>query len=165
MARTTSRGEGPRGERPERDDDAQIYISSDRVVAADGGRPELEPGERAVDREDSDEAVVVVVFVHDTAAGDYTIEALGETVAGVNPGYSARDHVVKAVYLEAAEAALSEWADVSQLRVAVAFDWVRSYSFPESRLRSLDEDLPDDPTEAVRRSIEPEGDRSGGDEW
>lgn len=110
------------------------------ALRTDGGRPDLEPGDRAVDREDRDKAVVVVVFVHDATAGEYTIEALGETVSGVNPGYSPRDRVVEAVYLDEAEAALGEWADTGQLRDAVAFDGVRSYSFPEGRLRPLDDE-------------------------
>jgi hypothetical protein len=105
----------------------------------DDGPPDLEPGDRAIDREDRDDAVVVVVFVHDATAGDYTIEALGETVSAVNPGYSPRDRVIEAVYLTEAEAALGDWANTGQLRDAVAFDGLRSYSFPEARLRPLDD--------------------------
>lgn len=108
----------------------------------------LEVGDRAVDREDYDDAEVVVVYRHKgRTAAEYEIEALGETVAAVNPGYEADDDVVEAVYAEEAEAIAGAWRDVAQLRDAVAFHGLRSYSFPAGRLRRLDGE-PDDADDA-----------------
>ena len=108
-----------------------------RELATDGGRYYLpDVGERAVDRRDDDGGELVVVATHpETAAHDYTVEALdGLTVAEVNEEYDAAAPVVEVVYVDEADATLDRWRDVEDLRDAVHYNAVCAYSFPADRL-------------------------------
>ena len=106
-------------------------------LATDGGRYYIpDVGDRAVDRRDDEDGELVVVETHpETAAHDYTIEALdGLTVAEVNEEYDAAAPVVEVVYVEEANATLDRWRGVEDLRDAVHYDAVVAYSFPADRL-------------------------------
>lgn len=105
---------------------------------ADGGRYVLPTvGSRVRDRDgdDGDELLVVNVDGTTTAA-DHTIEALDATVADVNPAYDPAAPVVEAVYVEELEAALDGWRGVEDVKDAISFDAIASYTFPVDRLAS-----------------------------
>lgn len=140
---TTSRGGLTRRECPEcaDRDDWQRYGGNKRQLVADGGRPGVAPGDRVRDLEaDNGEGDLLVVAVRDTTAAKHTIPELGETVASVNPGYPPEDRVAEAVYVDEVEDRLDGWRSVEDVRDAVAFDALRSYSFPASRLRAIDDE-------------------------
>jgi hypothetical protein len=109
----------------------------------DGGRAEYvlpSRGDRVRDRDRGDELVVVDVDP-ETRAGAYEIDGLGgATVADANPAYDAAAPVVEAVYAEEAADSLDGWRSVEDLRDAVAFGALRSYTFPCDRLASVAEE-------------------------
>jgi hypothetical protein len=112
----------------------------DAAIRPDGGRvtEELRPGSRAVDRDDRDDAEVLVLEATDTAACEYTIDALEKTVAECNLEYPPEADVVEAAYVDEVEYAVGGWRTVEDLRDAVAFGAINSYSFPAPRLRPTD---------------------------
>lgn len=137
----------PRGEDAEtvdeddEDDDGGLL---DRLLP-DGGRyliPSV--ASRVRDREDDTPgpaAELIVVETHpETAAADHTVEAVGETVADLNPEYDPGAPVADAVYVDAVEDALDGWRGVEDLRDAVAFDAIAAYSFPSERLQLAPDD-------------------------
>ena len=103
-------------------------------------RPGVATGDRVRDLESDDSEELLVVGIRDATAAEYVIPDLGESVAAVNPGYPPRDRVVEAVYADDVENRLDGWRSIEDVRDAVAFDAIRSYSFPASRLRTIDDE-------------------------
>lgn len=94
-------------------------------------------GSRVRDRDDEDGEELLVVGVSDTPAGERTIDAIDATVADVNPEYDPDAPTVEAVYLDELEHALDGgWRSVEDVKDAISFDAVRSYTFPADRLAS-----------------------------
>ena len=129
-----------------RKSDRHAQVVSDRVLddvgkpepVTDGGRYILPGvGDRVVDREEGDELLVVELH-QQTGADRYKIDAVGKTVAEVNPEYDPAAPVVEAVYIDDVDETLDGWRSVEDVRDAVAFDAVTAYSFPADRLRGVD---------------------------
>jgi len=119
------------GERPER---------APLSAFADGGTTETlpTPGDRVRDDDADDAREVIVVETHpDTNADEWFIEELGATVAGVNPVFDPNSPVVEAVYAEDISETLDGWRSVEDLRDAVSFGALQSYTFPADRLSTL----------------------------
>jgi len=107
-----------------------------REAFTDGGRYILPGvGDRVVDREEGDELLVVELH-EQTGADRYEIDANGKTVAELNPEYDPAAPVVEAVYADDIARKLDEWESVDDLKAAVSFGVVSSYSFPADRLSS-----------------------------
>jgi len=102
-------------------------------MRADGGRFVLpEPGARVADKETGDDLVVVRVHP-DTRARDEYIESLDATVAAVNHTYNPDAPIAEVVYVDSLDT-LDGWRTVEDLRDAVSFGAVESYTFPCDRL-------------------------------
>jgi len=112
----------------------------DPHIRPDGGRPGVTAGDRVRDLEADGDEDLVVLGAREATAAEYVIPELGESVAAVNPGYPPQDRVVEAVYADDVESRLDGWRSVEDLRDAVAFDAIASYSFPASRLRAIDDE-------------------------
>ena len=137
----TSRGGIPRRECPEcADRDDARHYGGNRQLVADGGRPGIAAGDRVKDLESDDSEELLVVGIRDADAAEYVIPELGESVAAANPGYPPKDRVAEAVYMDDVDSRLDGWRSVEDVRDAVAFDAIASYSFPASRLRAIDDD-------------------------
>jgi hypothetical protein len=108
----------------------------------DGGVTEYDvpdAGERVRDRDTDGDELLVVAVHDDTNAARHRIDGLGgATVADANPAYDPAAPVVEAVYLEAVRETLDGWRSVEDLRDAVAFDALRSYTFPADRLATAE---------------------------
>jgi hypothetical protein len=111
------------------------------TLRADGGQYALPSvGDRVQDREavGAEEDELVVVKVRDTRADKYEIAAVdGATVAELNRKYDPEAPVVDAVYVEEADNKLDGWRSVEDLRDAVTFGAITSYSFPADRLVAI----------------------------
>lgn len=105
-------------------------------------------GDRVRDLESDTEDELLVVGIRDATAAEYVIAEMGESVASLNPGYPPEDRVAEAVYVDEVEDRLDGWRSVEDVRDAVAFDALRSYSFPASRLLATDDEDGDTPAEA-----------------
>ena len=112
------------------------------TVLPDGGeeRPGIAAGDRVRDLESDDSEELLVVGIRDADAAEHVIAELGESVASVNPGYPPKDRVAEAVYMDDVESRLDGWRSVEDVRDAVAFDAIASYSFPASRLRAINDE-------------------------
>jgi hypothetical protein len=101
------------------------------------------PGDRVRDRDNDDSgALIVVETFPQTAAADYEIDALGETVADRNPDHPDAAPAAKAVYLESADRRGVESTHPRALRADVGAGRVRAYTFPVTRLAVIDSDHP-----------------------
>jgi hypothetical protein len=101
------------------------------------------PGDRVHDRDnDNSGELIVVETFPETAAADYEIDALGETVADRNPDHPDAAPVAKAVYLESADRRGVESARPRALRADVGAGRLRAYTFPVTRLAAIDDDHP-----------------------
>lgn len=108
----------------------------DPDLRADGGTAYRLPSKGEVVRDrDSPEDTLVVLDTHpETAAASHTIDAIDATVAEANPAYDAGAPVVEAVYVADVNDTLEDWFKVGDLRDAVSFGALRSYTFPADRL-------------------------------
>jgi hypothetical protein len=99
-----------------------------------------EVGDRRRDREGDDE--VIVIDVWPTAAADgWHIDAIGATVADVNPEYDGGAPVVRAVYADDVAVKVDGWRSADDLEDAVEAGALRSYDFPLDRLAPVDEEV------------------------
>lgn len=80
----------------------------------------VKPDQIVIDRENPDDRLVVQAISSDSAR-EWLINEINKTVAEVNPEYSGDDRVVHASYL------LQDGETASE----------KTYSFPESRLKSI----------------------------
>jgi hypothetical protein len=121
-----------------RDEYALQGVDDTHDPRADGGRYILpSEGSRVRDRESDEDDELLVVRVHDdTRADDHRIDAVDATVAEVNPEYDPAAPVVEGVYADELEA-LDGWRTVEDVRDAVSFDAVNSYTFPADRLAAI----------------------------
>jgi hypothetical protein len=122
-----------------REEYALQVVDDDHELRADGGSRYILPsvGTRVRDRDDEDGEDLLVVDVSDTPADERTIDAIDATVADVNPEYDPDAPTVEAVYLDELEHALDGgWRSVEDVKDAISFDAVRSYTFPADRLAS-----------------------------
>ncbi len=102
----------------------------------------LQPGARVVDRDrDAPRSEAVVLGFHSEPADEVTIDALGETVAKVNPGYAPNARVAAVAFVDSLRAAGIEPdgapADVLE-ELSHSSDDVTIYDFPAARLESVD---------------------------
>ena len=141
MKTTTSRGGIPRRVCPECADDTDDWYSygGNYQLVADGGRPGIAVGDWATDAEADADEELLVVREHDAPAEEVVVEG-DTTVADYNPTYPGAARVVECVYRPALEEALDGWRSVEDVRDAVAFDAIPSYSFPAARLRAIDDE-------------------------
>ncbi|WP_424004841.1 hypothetical protein ACOZ4I_17395 (plasmid) [Haloarcula salina] len=112
----------------------------DTDLRADGGRYALPAvGSRVRDRDtDGDELLIIDVREGTRADGFVLDEFDGLTVADVNDAYDPGAPVVDAVYIDELEEALGGWRTVEDVKDAVSFGAVGSYSFPADRLAVVD---------------------------
>jgi len=105
-------------------------------LRADGGQYTLPAvGSRVSDRDTEGDELVVVDVRERTRADDLVLDELdGLTVADVNAEYDPAAPVADAVYVDELEAALDTWRGVEDVKDAVSFGAVASYSFPADRL-------------------------------
>jgi len=110
-------------------------------AATDGGQYFLpDTGSRVLDRNTDERDELLVVEVHpEVRAADHVIDAIDATVADMNPEYDADAPVVEAVYTVEVDERLDGWRSVEDLRDAVEFGAINSYSFPADRLASTGE--------------------------
>lgn len=111
-------------------------------LRADGGQYTLPAvGARVSDRDTDGDGLVVVDVRERTRADDLVLDELDEldglTVADVNPEYDPGAPVADAVYVDELEAALDTWRGVEDVKDAVSFGAVASYSFPADRLEPV----------------------------
>jgi len=112
----------------------------DAAIATDGGTETRLPaaGDRVRDRDSDDGDELVVVETHpDTEARDCWLDAIDATVADVNGAYDAAAPVVEAAYVSDIEDRLDGWRSVEDLRDAVSFGALSTYTFPADRLAAL----------------------------
>ncbi|MFD1687595.1 hypothetical protein [Halobellus litoreus] len=109
----------------------------DAELRADGGTAYRLPEEGEVVRDrDSDAGdTLVVVDTHpETTAASFAIDAIGATVAEANPEYDDGAPVVEAAYVEDVNDTLPDWYKTEDLRDAVSFGALSTYTFPADRL-------------------------------
>lgn len=103
--------------------------------------PALRVGDRVLDRESGEDADPAVVVATGGRADEVVLDDLdGEpTVADLNPSYSPRAAVVGVAFVPALDRGLDDWRDLDgdALREQVAEADVRTYSYPEVRLRRV----------------------------
>jgi len=93
--------------------------------ALDDDLDNLAVGDHVQDRQDPDHhksATMLVVGTPLTRAKTYEIDSDGRTVADVNPGYPAADHVVEVVFPE---------------RTTVDIEHLSTYAYPRERLERV----------------------------
>ena len=96
-------------------------------------------GQRVRDRDSDDESEMVIVEIRRTPAREHYIDAIGMTVAEVNPDYLAHQPVVDVAFVSAIEDALGiDWSadDVLELAADGNLDRARinRYAYPVGRL-------------------------------
>jgi hypothetical protein len=109
----------------------------DAAIATDGGTETRLPaaGDRVRDRDSDDGDELVVVNVdEDTTAAECWLDAINATVADVNGAYDPEAAVVEAAYVADVEDRLDGWRTVEDLRDAVSFGALETYTFPADRL-------------------------------
>jgi len=108
-------------------------------VRADGGQYTLPTaGARVVDRDTDGDELVVVDVRKGTRADEVVLnECDGLTVADVNDAFDPGASVVDAVYVDELEATLDSWRSFEDVKDAVLFGAVTSYSFPADRLEPV----------------------------
>ena len=117
---------------------------TDGQLVADGGAPQFEPGDRAVDRDEEPDrqTPVVVVEQHDTTAREHHVEAVGASVYLLNQAYPPDASVVDVVYESSLDDALPVWREAELsgpvLRQIVDDHDLTTYSFPAPRLQLED---------------------------
>ena len=97
-------------------------MTADGRDALDDDLDTLDVGDHVQDREDPDHhksATMLVVGTPLASAKTYEIDSDGTTVADVNPGYPAADHVVECVFPE---------------RTTVDVSTLSTYAYPRERL-------------------------------
>jgi len=112
----------------------------DAAIATDGGTTTRLPsaGDRVRDRDSDDGDKLVVVETHpDTEARECWLDAIDATVADVNGAYDAAAPVVEAAYVSDIEDRLDGWRSVEDLRDAVSFGALSTYTFPADRLAAV----------------------------
>jgi hypothetical protein len=133
--------------RPRTDTDASAgwrreyyHQHADAALATDGGAETRLPtaGDRVRDRDSDDGDELVVVKTHpDTEARDCWLDAIDATVADANGAYDAAAPVVEAAYVSDVEDRLDGWRSVEDLRDAVSFGALSTYTFPADRLAAV----------------------------
>lgn len=103
--------------------------------------PALCVGDRVLDRESGEDADPAVVVATGGRADEVVLGGLdgNPTVADLNPSYSSHAAVVDVAFVPALDRALDDWRDLDAdaLREQVADVDVRTYSYPEVRLRRV----------------------------
>jgi len=106
----------------------------------------MEPGEYVIDTEDDEPNLAVVLHRSETPIGEWEIDPPGgerRTVAADNPDYDEDEPVVVVAFVESGlNRHWPEWtdADPEGLYEGVRDSDARLYHFPESRLRTLDDE-------------------------
>jgi len=103
----------------------------------------FESGQRAIDRESTDDSQVLVLGANGKSAEECYIAAIGQTVAEANPEYPADDPVADVAFIKDTEDSMGigfGTDDVLELYADGDLDRARikAYGYPESRLTPVD---------------------------